>query len=191
MKKSFLVATLLITLTIAATPARAGDNSFWGTGIGAALGGWAGSGIGKGDGRLAATGAGVFLGGLIGNSVGGSMDRADAAYYRGGSYSAAPTYYQSYQPYEQTYVAPAPAPQVVYYEQPDVVQYYTPRQSAVYTEGSYMGVDNGYSSPRNRNHHRRNQHCREFTQAVRIDGRTSESYGTACLRPDGSWQIQQ
>ena len=32
-------------------------------------------------------------------------------------------------------------------------------------------------------------YCREFSQEIRIDGQLHESYGTACLQPDGSWRI--
>jgi hypothetical protein len=31
--------------------------------------------------------------------------------------------------------------------------------------------------------------CREFQQEVTIDGRPQEAYGTACLQPDGSWEV--
>lgn len=31
--------------------------------------------------------------------------------------------------------------------------------------------------------------CREFQQDVTIDGRRTEAYGTACLQPDGSWEV--
>lgn len=31
--------------------------------------------------------------------------------------------------------------------------------------------------------------CREFRQNVVIDGRDTEAYGTACLQPDGSWEV--
>lgn len=34
-------------------------------------------------------------------------------------------------------------------------------------------------------------YCREYSQEIRIDGRLQESYGTACLQPDGSWRIVQ
>lgn len=34
------------------------------------------------------------------------------------------------------------------------------------------------------------EYCREYTKRVVIGGRTEESYGTACLRPDGQWEIQ-
>lgn len=32
-------------------------------------------------------------------------------------------------------------------------------------------------------------YCREFTQVVDIGGRAESAYGTACMQPDGSWQI--
>jgi surface antigen len=34
-------------------------------------------------------------------------------------------------------------------------------------------------------------YCREYSQEIRIDGELKESYGTACLQPDGSWRIVQ
>jgi hypothetical protein len=33
--------------------------------------------------------------------------------------------------------------------------------------------------------------CREFQQTVTIGGRTEQAYGTACLQPDGSWELVQ
>lgn len=35
------------------------------------------------------------------------------------------------------------------------------------------------------------QYCREFQQEVTIGGKTEQAWGTACLRPDGSWEIVQ
>ncbi len=32
-------------------------------------------------------------------------------------------------------------------------------------------------------------YCREYTHTVTVAGRTQEAYGTACRKPDGSWQI--
>ncbi|HAX91088.1 MAG TPA: hypothetical protein DCY07_02630 [Rhodospirillaceae bacterium] len=184
-KTSAFFFLILLTISIT-TPAHAGDKTFWGTGVGAAMGGLLGSQFGKGDGQLAATGAGVFLGGMMGNSVGRSLDRADAAYYSRG----VPTYNTYYEPYspQQTYVAPyeyqgEPVRDVVYVR-PGAVEYYSPRQT-VLVEGGYVGpMPNGHQR-------RQGRHCREFTQTVRIDGQSHESYGTACLRPDGTWQIEQ
>lgn len=179
MSRLIPVLSLLALLCASTGPARASDNTFWGTALGAGLGGLAGSQIGKGTGQLAATGAGVFLGGMIGNSMGQSMDRANAAYYS--SYSNYTPYYPSYQSYQPTYVGPpaAPPPQIIYV-QPEVVDTYVPHRS-VYVEEGYVGPQPPQPA----------QHCREFTQTIRIDGQVHESYGKACLRPDGTWQIVQ
>ena len=51
-----------------------------GTGVGAVVGGLAGSQFGGGKGQLVGTGVGVLLGALVGSSVGSSLDKADIAY---------------------------------------------------------------------------------------------------------------
>ncbi len=33
------------------------------------------------------------------------------------------------------------------------------------------------------------QFCREFQQTVTVGGRTESAFGTACRRPDGTWQV--
>lgn len=33
-------------------------------------------------------------------------------------------------------------------------------------------------------------YCREYTRNVMVGNRMQEGYGTACLQPDGSWQIR-
>ncbi len=33
------------------------------------------------------------------------------------------------------------------------------------------------------------RYCREFLQEVSIGGRTEQAYGTACLQPDGAWEV--
>ena len=35
------------------------------------------------------------------------------------------------------------------------------------------------------------RYCREFTQTIRVGGRTERGYGTACRQRDGSWRIVQ
>jgi hypothetical protein len=32
-------------------------------------------------------------------------------------------------------------------------------------------------------------YCREYSRTVTIGGKKQESYGTACMQPDGSWKI--
>ena len=34
-----------------------------------------------------------------------------------------------------------------------------------------------------------NQYCREYQTEVTVGGRTQSAYGTACRRPDGTWEI--
>ncbi|MDD3181410.1 MAG: glycine zipper 2TM domain-containing protein [Alphaproteobacteria bacterium] len=180
MKRLFVLILLTNILACGAAPVSASDNTFLSTGMGAALGGFVGSQFGKGDGQLAATGAGVFLGGMMGNRFGRSMDRAHSYSY-GGGYSPSMSYYPTYPYYQPNYVAPPSAsqPQVIFV-QPEVVDYYRPRHRAVLVEEGYVGPQ----TPK------RKRHCREFTQTIRIDGQAHESYGTACLRPDGTWQIE-
>lgn len=36
-----------------------------------------------------------------------------------------------------------------------------------------------------------NDYCREFTKQVRVGGQLQNAYGTACYRPDGSWEVVQ
>lgn len=180
----FLVAALVaLAATSVPTPARADDKTVLGTGLGAALGGLLGSQFGRGDGRLAATGLGVFMGGVVGHSVGRSLDRADRAWYGGGygtSYhSYAPTtYYYAHSYYEPTYVAPpAPPPHRVIYRPAPFIAY---EETGTSTATEDYDVPASYGS----------RYCREYTQQVRIGNRIQESYGTACLQPDGSWQIE-
>ena len=45
----------------------------------------------------------------------------------------------------------------------------------------YENYDAGYDS--------NEPYCREFTQVFSIGGEKETGYGTACLQPDGSWQI--
>lgn len=33
------------------------------------------------------------------------------------------------------------------------------------------------------------RYCREFQQNVTVGGRTEQAYGTACMNPDGTWQV--
>ena len=34
------------------------------------------------------------------------------------------------------------------------------------------------------------EYCREFQQTVIVGGEQQDAYGTACRKPDGSWEIQ-
>ncbi len=37
----------------------------------------------------------------------------------------------------------------------------------------------------------RGDYCREYSQTVTIAGKTQEAYGTACRRPDGTWEMMK
>ena len=66
---SMIVASVFV-LSSTVQPAKAGsDTEVFGTLIGAAVGGFVGSNVGKGKGQLAATAVGVLLGAGIGNTV--------------------------------------------------------------------------------------------------------------------------
>ncbi len=49
--------------------------------------------------------------------------------------------------------------------------------------GSVVATRDGTSSS--------GRYCREFQQTVTVGGRTEQAYGTACMQPDGAWQIIQ
>lgn len=155
---------------VAPTPVMAGGgDEFLGTIMGAGLGGFLGSQIGHGAGRLAATGTGVFLGGWVGNNLGRSADR-QAYYY-------APPRRAYYAPgyatiYEETYEPSSYA--MTYYRPNYVAPPAPPPQPAT------IYVDDSSGS-----------YCREYSQQIRIGNQVQESYGTACMQPDGSWKIVQ
>lgn len=163
MKRRWGIFVVIVALLGAAVqPARADDTQLLSTMLGAGLGGWAGSNIGKGSGRLAATGAGVFIGGMVGNEIGRPSRPGYAApAYAGSTYGndyPDDMFGQRVVVYRPNYVAPPdpPAPPPV----------------------TYIDEDSG-------------AYCREFSQTVRVGGRLREAFGTACLQPDGSWHIVQ
>ncbi len=67
-------------LALGGCASNAGPKQTGGTLIGAAIGGLAGSTIGRGSGRHVAIGVGTLLGAYLGSNVGRSLDRADRAH---------------------------------------------------------------------------------------------------------------
>jgi surface antigen len=177
-----LIASVAILIALA-SPAHADDDALLGTLGGAALGGFIGNQFGHGAGRMAATGLGAFTGAVIGNSFASSLERENAPSYGRYGYSyynAAPYYAPAYTYYEPNYVAPpAPPPRIIYVQPSEVVGYRDREPTIV--EGAYM--EPGYEAPQH--------YCREFTQTIRIGDEVHESYGTACLQPDGSWRVER
>lgn len=178
-----LAAMIALGSSITAAPAHAEGKDILGLIGGAVGGGFIGSTIGKGSGRTVATATGAVLGGLAGQSVGRSLDRADryerrAGYYDNSGYYGGGGYYET----SRTYYA-EPQPQRVYYVAPRSYEQRVRTYEVVPAPASYTVVDNsvgGYDQG----------YCREYNQRVTVGGRTQDSYGTACLQPDGSWKIQ-
>jgi surface antigen len=159
------MATLLFVLMLSA-PAIAGDNEFAGTLLGAGVGGLIGNQFGHGTGRVASTGVGVFLGGLVGNDIGHDLDRREVISYANpypGSYASG---YEYQTPGSATYGASY----VPNYVGPDTQP---PTQPMIY-------VDDAADS-----------YCREYSETVRIGDHLQETFGTACLQPDGTWRVAQ
>lgn len=192
---------LALMFTLPPAVAEAGDGIDMGTIIGAGLGGVIGNQIGKGTGNTVATVAGVILGGVAGHSVDQGWSSSPQHHANTINYTEPAPYY-----YRPNYVAPsAPPTNIIYsqysyrededaydrrrhhehhhgyhderphWQQPVVYQQRTIVQQN-YVPATYQPtVQNGY--------------CREYTNRVVVGNRTQESYGTACLQPDGSWKI--
>lgn len=168
----------LALLLAAPATAHAGDGIDLGTIVGAGLGGVIGNQIGHGTGKTVATVAGVILGGVAGHSVDRNWDSGTRyRSYNNVSYvNPEPTYY-SY--------APAPQPTVVYSQYNYGHHHHHPRPVVVQQQTIVQQniVPVTYQQPA------AEPYCREYSNRVVVGGRVQESYGTACMQPDGSWQI--
>ena len=128
---------------------------------------------------LFGTGIGAALGGLLGSQIAHGDARlvtTAAGVFFGGMIgnNLSQSDYERPHP-RQAYYAPPVEPYSyrttyvpTYVAPPD----YPPAPTPV----TYVDEDNG-------------GYCREYSQQVRVGGRIQESYGTACLQPDGSWKI--
>lgn len=79
-KATPIIALAAIAVVVTACGPGQGPKTSAGSLFGAALGGLAGSAIGKGKGKLVAVAGGTFLGSVIGRNIGRSLDRADRIY---------------------------------------------------------------------------------------------------------------
>jgi surface antigen len=60
------------------------------------------------------------------------------------------------------------------------------------TAASWRNPDSGNSgtvTPTRTYQRSTGEYCREYTQTVRVGGKTEEAYGTACRQPDGTWKV--
>ncbi|GEM_PF-401389 len=179
-----IIATIgmVSTATIGNT-SYASDKQALGSLLGAAGGALIGSKIGKGKGQLAAVAVGTLLGAGVGGTL--TSDNAYAhkpikrrpTYHHNPGYSDYGVYNSYYQhSYTPSYYVPVaqPQPQIM-----SVSQTMTSAQGPIHLQP--QNVQAQPAAP----------YCREFImQNVSIAGKTQESYGTACMQPDGSWQIQ-
>ena len=79
-KRTRNVFVIVVLVLMVAGCEGAGTKQIIGTGAGAAIGGYAGSLIGKDEGRLAATAGGALLGAWLGSEIGKSLDKAAQLY---------------------------------------------------------------------------------------------------------------
>lgn len=79
------------------------------------------------------------------------------------NFGPSPYYYRQhyYQPRPVFYAPPAPAPQVIYIND---------------SNSREISSNDG-------------RYCREYQNTSRVGGTLQQTYGTACMQPDGSWEI--
>lgn len=160
------ITTLALTTTLAVSvsvPSAQADERLLGTLIGAAGGAAVGSNIGKGKGNTVAIAAGTLIGAAFGNSLYGQKRETYTVTKSYDTYDYGPPYGNAYghKKHHRRDYTPA---------------YYNSRPN-------YNRYDVSYYAPPQ-------EYCREYTQTVKIGGRTENSYGHACLMPDGSWQVK-
>ena len=120
-------------------------------------------------------------------NAGGNWDRAqlhrahwyNTAEYPHGRYPGAMGvayggYYRRMRPYFYSAAYPYYAGGTVYIAQPEL----QPPPPPPAPPETYVDNDSG-------------SYCREYSQAIRVNGQPQEAYGTACLQPDGSWRVVQ
>ncbi|MGH7087306.1 MAG: hypothetical protein ACREFQ_00215 [Stellaceae bacterium] len=81
-----------------------------------------------------------------------------------------------------------PPPPVVY---PPPPYYYAPPPPVVYAPPPpvYVPPPPQAAMPAPPPPQAQNETCREYQSTAIIDGRPQQTYGTACLQPDGTWRI--
>ncbi|HUY68600.1 MAG TPA: glycine zipper 2TM domain-containing protein [Alphaproteobacteria bacterium] len=76
-----------------------------------------------------------------------------------------------------------------YYSEPGYVYYPGPVYFQTTYVPNYVAPPAYDASPSPYYDTANSDYCREFTQEATVAGHEAETYGTACLQPDGSWRV--
>jgi len=166
-------AAVLAILAMSAAPAQAGA---LGCLVGAGAGGFGGAQIGGGTGRTIAT----IAGSLIGCSIGSNIQNNDNSRYQQRSYGYRNGGHHRYvdnRYYEQYDWRNSPRLQAANYSYNNRVVVRQPTQQQIVQVVVPQGpaCSSGYT--------------REYTTTVTVGGKQVPGYGTACYKPDGSWEL--
>jgi hypothetical protein len=99
----------------------------------------------------------------------------------GFSFHSGPAYYHHPHYWHPHYWRPGP--RVVFLAPPPVV--YGPPPAVVYTPNAPLNAYPASQPYRTAD----GRYCREYQATVMVNGAPQQSFGTACLQPDGSWHI--
>lgn len=163
MKRTIFMMTILLT-AFSAAPVFAGEDQIIGLVTGATLGSIIGNQFGHGGGRIAFTTTGALAGGWIGNDIGQSMDNRVLDSRVLDNSAARRTGPQAVHSISSSPPVYQPTSYKPNYVAPDA-----PAPESIY--------DQGYQS-----------YCRAYSEQMRIGNAIHETYGTACLQPDGTWR---
>ena len=164
--KNVLFATVALAVTLSlATPATAQNDNIFGTLLGAGLGGYFGSKVGKGRGKLAATALGVVLGAGVGSRF-RYGNRSQTMFT-----TRTPRHQPRYRPYPRQHVEyPPHRPHRPLYRHAPVQRYEQPVPQ--YTQNTTQNCE----------------YVREYQQIVIVGGREVAAWGRACYMPDGTFR---
>ncbi|PCK00383.1 MAG: hypothetical protein COA45_00965 [Zetaproteobacteria bacterium] len=132
----------------------------------------------KGNKQLIGAGSGALIGGILGSKVGGGSGQlwatgagvllgALVGSEIGKSLDKADRQYMSQATYD---VQSAPVGETISWNNPESGN-----------SGDVVATKDGYSAS--------GKYCREYQQTIYVGGREESAYGTACQKPDGSWEI--
>lgn len=132
----------------------------------------------SGNKQLIGGGTGAVLGGLLGSQVGGGSGRLWAT--GAGVLMGALVGSEIGSSLDKADMVYAQQAQSRAYSTPvgETVSWNNPETG---NSGTYRATRDGYSSS--------GRYCREYQQTITVGGRQESAYGTACQKPDGSWEI--